>query len=72
LACQGGFFVTNPLDVKENDEHALDFVLGESGLSNGRIVALSLVTSDNSEQEGCIIGDDLTMLLTDTLTRCWF
>jgi hypothetical protein len=25
LACQDKFFVNNPLDVKENDEHALDF-----------------------------------------------
>jgi hypothetical protein len=25
LACQDEFFVSNPLDVKENDEHALDF-----------------------------------------------
>jgi hypothetical protein len=25
LACQDEFFVSNPLDFKENDEHALDF-----------------------------------------------
>jgi hypothetical protein len=25
LACQDEFFVNNPLDVKGNDEHALDF-----------------------------------------------
>jgi hypothetical protein len=34
LACQDEFFLNNPLDVKENDEHALDF-------SIGKIVALS-------------------------------
>jgi hypothetical protein len=27
LACQDEFFVNNPLDVKENNEHALDFAL---------------------------------------------
>jgi hypothetical protein len=27
LACQGEFFVNTPLDVKENDELALDFAL---------------------------------------------
>jgi hypothetical protein len=27
LACQDEFFVNSPLDVKENDEHALDFAL---------------------------------------------
>jgi hypothetical protein len=27
LACQDDFFVNNPLDVKENYEHALNFVL---------------------------------------------
>jgi hypothetical protein len=40
LACQDEFFVNNPLDVKESDEHALDFPftclalfrLGEFGL----------------------------------------
>jgi hypothetical protein len=41
LACQDEFFVKNPSDVKENDEHALDyalhlshlfFVLGDVGL----------------------------------------
>jgi hypothetical protein len=40
LACQDKFFVNNPLDVKENYEHALDFSpvspsfsLSEFGLS---------------------------------------
>jgi hypothetical protein len=41
LACQNELFVNNPLDVNENDEHALDFALdyfipfrfGEIGLS---------------------------------------
>jgi hypothetical protein len=27
LACQDEFVVKNPLDVKENDEYALDFAL---------------------------------------------
>jgi hypothetical protein len=27
LACQDKFFVNNPLDAKENDEHFLDFAL---------------------------------------------
>jgi hypothetical protein len=27
LHCQDEFFVNNPLDVKENDEHALGFAL---------------------------------------------
>jgi hypothetical protein len=27
LVCQGEFFVNNPVDVKENDEHAFDFAL---------------------------------------------
>jgi hypothetical protein len=27
LACQDEFFMKSPLDVKENDEHALNFVL---------------------------------------------
>jgi hypothetical protein len=32
LACQDEFFVNNPLDVKENDEHAVDFALQLSHL----------------------------------------
>jgi hypothetical protein len=39
-ACQGKFFVNNPLDVRENDEHALDFTLH---FSTGRTVPLSQV-----------------------------
>jgi hypothetical protein len=27
LTCQDEFFVNNPLDVKENDKHDLDFAL---------------------------------------------
>jgi hypothetical protein len=27
LACQGELYVDNPIDVKENDGHALDFAL---------------------------------------------
>jgi hypothetical protein len=32
LACQNEFFVNNLLEVKENDEHALDFALYQSHL----------------------------------------
>jgi hypothetical protein len=32
LACQEEFFVNNPFDVKENDEHATDFALHLSRL----------------------------------------
>jgi hypothetical protein len=32
LACQDEFFANHPLDVKENDEHALDFALHLSRL----------------------------------------
>jgi hypothetical protein len=66
LACHDKFFVNNPLDIKENDEHAFDF-------SRGRIVALpqdhngksTLITSDKPGQEGCIIRGDLTKFVTD-------
>jgi len=49
LACWDKFFVHNPLDVKESDDHALDIAFHLSGLflalvtwgfSTGRIVAL--------------------------------
>jgi hypothetical protein len=73
LACQEEFFVNNPLDIKENDEHALDFGLGEFGLFHLEdccfisviTVNPSLVTSDNPGQEGCFIGADMTKLLAD-------
>jgi hypothetical protein len=32
LAGQEEFFLSNPLDVKENDEHAIDFALHPSHL----------------------------------------
>jgi hypothetical protein len=32
LACQHEFFVNNPLDIKENDEHAFDFAFHLSHL----------------------------------------
>jgi hypothetical protein len=32
LVCQDEFFVNNPIDVKENDEHALHFALHPSCL----------------------------------------
>jgi hypothetical protein len=75
LAYQDKFFVNNPLDVKENDEHALEFVLHLSrffGLSeNGHfhweefcIVSVitvhpALVTSDNARQEGLRLPQNL-------------
>jgi hypothetical protein len=36
LACQDEFLLNNPLDVKENDEHALDFALHLSRLFRSR------------------------------------
>jgi hypothetical protein len=68
--------VNNPLDAKENDEHALHFPLGGMLLCLRAItVNPALVTSDNPGQEGCIVGGDLTKLLADVdtplfLTRC--
>ena len=49
LACWDKFFVHNPLDVKESDDHALEIdfhlsgflALVTWGFSTGRIVALS-------------------------------
>jgi hypothetical protein len=37
-ACQDEFFVNKPLVVKENDEHALDFVLRLSRFSQSQRV----------------------------------
>jgi hypothetical protein len=37
LACQGKFFMDNPLDVKENEEHVLDFALHLSHLFCGLV-----------------------------------
>jgi hypothetical protein len=36
LACHGEFFVNNQLDIKQNDEHALDFALHLSRLYRSR------------------------------------
>jgi hypothetical protein len=36
LGCQGEFFVNNPHDVKESDEHALDFALHLCRLSRSQ------------------------------------
>jgi hypothetical protein len=61
--------VNNPHDVKENYEHALDsafhFLL--RGLFCLRVIAINpvLVNSVNLEQEGCIVGGNLTKLLID-------
>jgi hypothetical protein len=38
VSCQGKSFVNNPLKVKENDEHALDFALTQSRLFGSRWV----------------------------------
>jgi hypothetical protein len=35
-ACQDEFFVNNPLDIKENDENALDLALHQSWLSQSQ------------------------------------
>jgi hypothetical protein len=37
LACQEEFFVNNPLDAKENNEHALDFTLHLPHLSRSAL-----------------------------------
>jgi hypothetical protein len=70
LAWQDELFVNNPFNVKENDEHALDFALHFP--LGGLLLCLmvitvnpALVTSDDPRQEGCIIGGDLTKLLAD-------
>jgi hypothetical protein len=73
LACQDQFFVNNPLDVKENDEHAHEFALhlllgGLLLCLMVRMANLALVTSDNPEQEGCIGRGNLTKLLADVDT----
>jgi hypothetical protein len=70
LAYQDKFFVNNPFDVKENDEHALGFTrhfsLGELFFCLRVItVNTALVTSDNPGQEECIVGGEQTKLLTD-------
>jgi hypothetical protein len=72
LTFQDKLFVNNPLDVKENDKHSLDFALHFplGGLLLCLIVItidLALITSDNPRHEGCILGGDLTKLLADTL-----
>jgi hypothetical protein len=68
MACQDEFFVNNPLDVKENDDHALDFAL--SFPLGGLLLCLRVttvnsahVTSDNLGQEDCIVGGDLMKFL---------
>jgi hypothetical protein len=61
--------VNNQLDVKENNEHALELALhfpfGGLLLSLRHITLNpTLIASVNPGQEGCIIGGDLTKLLT--------
>jgi hypothetical protein len=57
--------VSNPLDIKENDKHALDFPLGELLLCLGHNRKPPLITSDNVGQEGYIIRGNLMKLLAD-------
>jgi hypothetical protein len=42
LACQDKFFINNPFDVKENDDHALDFDLLFA--LGGLVLCLSVIT----------------------------
>jgi hypothetical protein len=70
LACQDKFFVNSSLDVIGNDEHALDIALyfpWRGLLLRLKVITVNraLVTSDNTGQEGCIVGGDLTNLLAD-------
>jgi hypothetical protein len=71
---QEEFFVNNPLNAKEYDEHALDvelhFSLGRLFLFL-RVITINpaLVNSDNHRPECRIVGGNLTELLAgvDTL-----
>jgi hypothetical protein len=45
LACQNDFFVNNPHNVEENDEHALEFALHLSRLFGLREFGLSVYGS---------------------------
>jgi hypothetical protein len=60
--------VNDPLDAKENGEHAPDFAFqfpfGEL-LFRLRVLTVNpaLIISDNPGQEGCIVRGDLTKLL---------
>jgi hypothetical protein len=63
--------MNNPLDIKENYEHALDFSLRFP--LGGLLLCLrvinvnsALVTSDKPKQERRIVGNDLTKLLAET------
>jgi hypothetical protein len=62
--------MNNSLDVKESYEHALDFAFHlplEGFLLCLKVITVNpaLVTSGNPGQEGCIVGGNLTKLLTD-------
>jgi hypothetical protein len=74
----------NLFDVKENDEHVLDFALHESHwrvwtfplgrlLLSLRVITINpaLITSDNSGQEGCIVRGNV-MKFSLKLTCCCF
>jgi hypothetical protein len=45
LACHVEFFVNNPLDIKENYEHALDFALLLSRLSSSKACVIIAIVS---------------------------
>jgi hypothetical protein len=53
LACQDKFFVNNPLDVKENYEHAPDFTFR---LSRSRWIWISHVCVMLSSPNACLIN----------------
>jgi hypothetical protein len=63
LACQDEFFVNNPLDIKENDEYALDFVLHLSCLFLAS-VSMDFTLSSPST---CLI---ITRVSTAPFLRC--
>jgi hypothetical protein len=54
--CQDKFFVNNPLDMKDNDEHTLEFVLHLSRLFRSRLVwtfRIRLILSSRTLVESC-------------------
>jgi hypothetical protein len=55
LACQEELFVTDPLDVKENDEHALDFAFHLSHIFRSRRVWTFSVQHMLSSLNACLI-----------------
>jgi hypothetical protein len=76
LACQDKLFMNNPLDIKENVEHALDFAVHLSHFFRSwwvwtfpsllclRVITINpaLVTSNSFGQEDCIVAVPLSYL----------